>query len=697
MLLLIVLQCLTATTSRATEAHDNVAALVDNAKSMSLRRTGTVSTVDVLSGTDPVPSFATSMCFQASWAVAPLVKVELSPTLGVGLDGRSLQLSGTVGGGLTIGPSCWKVALGFSFTTTLSANIPSKVAQTIHASTSLTDFANNVKDGFKHLLDVALKNSPVVQSYEKFLTHVSKPSKDAAYNVVFLKAIRQARNNALWLRDDDSPYEAVGTCEKLINSLRDDNLHRLKEYCAAVNAHETHWKSIKFLKSIKGSMPKNPSTILNHQATGGIEDVFKETNELCKDTAFVQAHPTEYVAHCELMYGFGRLLPGTLFTDGVANEFGQTVGRATFQPKRLGGLIDLDQQVRMSHRANAELEQMAAYMHFTFLMQLAQKMMAKKPTTHQDFVDDTEIAWYRTYTDILSSQTGYDANEFGLSNAQKKQPPCDIDMNQDWEVTDNDKKSFDINQDPEHNVIMTHGINSARKMVCTFFSYNAMHAMVLDQPPTPDAANTYIREQMEIIYRREDRLHWDTIHEWWDPIAAMKELTPRRAARELYKRFALVKEMATTTIEVKNDDGGSGHTAKTWVVDDDTIPMDGGAGADASVAFRKHFGTRPKWPQPRLFNDPAETRLTMETTLLFRPPDMLEEILRGFGKEQTGTPPPAPTSFFEKPELKLHMEFTVTTGTSAIGFCTPDTNPIQIVSSKEVQITKESDYKYLWG
>ena len=72
-MLLIVLACLTATTC-ATEAHDNVAALVDNAKSMSLR-TGTVSTVDVLSGTDPVPSFATSMCFQASWAVAPLVKV----------------------------------------------------------------------------------------------------------------------------------------------------------------------------------------------------------------------------------------------------------------------------------------------------------------------------------------------------------------------------------------------------------------------------------------------------------------------------------------------------------------------------------------------------------------------------------------------------------------------------------------------
>jgi hypothetical protein len=318
------------------------------------------------------------------------------------------------------------------------------------------------------------------------------------------------------------------------------------------------------------------------------------------------------------------------------------------------------------------------------MMQLAQKMMAKKPTTNQDFVDDTEIAWYRTYTDILFSQTGYDASEFGLSNAQKKQAPCDIDMHRKWEVTDNDKKSFDINQDPEHNVIMTHGINSVRKMVCTFFSYNAMHAMVLDQPPTPYAANTYIRKQMEIIYRREDRLHWETIHEWWDPIAAMKDLTPRRAARELYKRFALVKEMATTTIEVKNDDGGSGHTDKTWVVDDDTIPMDGGAGAGA--------GANAGAP---LFSDPAETRLNMETTLLFRPPDMLEEILRGFATEHTATPPPARTSFFEEPELKFNLEITVTTGTSRIGFCTPDTNPIQIVSSRELRIS--SNFEFQWG
>merc|ERR1719183_2209563 len=108
-----------------------------------------------------------------------MIKFEFSPTLGVGLDGRSLQLEGIVGGGFTIGPDCWRVALGVSMTTTLSATIPANVANTIHSSTSLTDFANNVKDGFKYLLDVALKNSPVVQSYEKFFPHVSKPSKDS--------------------------------------------------------------------------------------------------------------------------------------------------------------------------------------------------------------------------------------------------------------------------------------------------------------------------------------------------------------------------------------------------------------------------------------------------------------------------------------------------------------------------------------
>ena len=83
------------------------------------------------------------------------------------------------------------------------------------------------------------------------------------------------------------------------------------------------------------------------------------------------------------------------------------------------------------------------------------------------------------------------------------------------------------------------------------------------------------------------------------------------------------------------------------------------------------------------FTSIAETRLKCEFTFLFEGPDRIEQHLidiASMPEENAG----APLLKWKFDRVEVEGTLTATLGSSAVGYCTPDNNPIQIVAAKKL-------------
>ena len=621
-----------------------------------------------------------SVCFQAGVPLAgmPGANLELSPAFGVSLSVKgsdvTMSLDTVLGAGLSFGVP------GFTFcsiaaTVAISGKGKIELPDVIEAARQDDEeqidqgddsrrmkIVDYVRDSMKATVVSVLKDMAAVKRiYDGFANFLKrlKPltsNPKIPYNIKLYQATREARMEALWLKrinnvgasDKAHPYYMLGQCENVVAKLRKKNVHKIGEYCD--EAEKQKGKG-----PLEWAFTADYSKVLRD--FNELTNVFRDTSNFCDDPEWVKEKANEYILHCELLFGFGKLLPGTLFENGVATSEGKkTVGRRG--GVRLDGLANLENQLLLANRTNDELRAISNWLHWSLMRRIVQNLWSdtggkdKRPDDDRLFAA-TARAWFQVYTDV-----GEDVIRSFKKTSSNPSNPCAI---QDDNVLtslmpdDKAKKAFGINQDPSNyqNVILRHGITAVRRLICIYFQKGGQ------------SAKTKIADMISDIYLRDDRLG-DT-QRWWSETSSSEF----EMARKMYKAFAVVDELEPGVRKPTTKEGNT-------VIE---IPE------DTSMNQAKGYHG---------FISISETRLKWECAFLFESPDRIEQHLIDIASLPDGNNK-TPLLKWNIDSLEVEATLVATMFGSEVGYCTPDHNPIQIVAAKKLTITSFRPYKSEWS